>query len=230
MDINDIQQAVQDVFEAAADDPAKLERLIAAAVRYYNRWNPLVRDTTLTTVSGQETYACPDGCTGIVKCVWWPKGEPLYTYTGITAASDIPTKYRRILPTERMIDEINRDFERRSGQGYYEYRANQNELILSPPPSIDGQTIYLTYRSPHALNEDGTGYDTIPEEDLSLLRDLTLAEMLQAQQVDSATDIAWAIGLVQETPQARLPALRLAIKEYRLGVANKYGESVALLG
>jgi len=230
MELESIRQAVYDVYAEADADVAKLDRLIAAAVRYYNRWNPLVSDTTLTTVSDQETYDCPDGCTGVVKCVWWPKGEPLYTYTGITAASDIPTRYRRILPTERMIDEINRDFERRSGQGYYEYRANQNQLILSPPPSIDGQTIYLIYRSPHMLNEEGTGYDTIPEEDLSLLRDLTLAEILQAEQVDSAMDIAWAIGLVQETPQSRLPALRQAIKEYRLGVANKYGESVALLG
>jgi hypothetical protein len=129
-----------------------------------------------------------------------------------------------------MIDEINADFARQRKMGYYDYRRVANQLRVWPRPEISGENIYITYMAPHVLNEGGDGYDTIPDEDLSILRDLTLAEMLQSYRMDGAMDIGWTIGLVREDPQGRLPAIQNAIAEFRNSVKRKYQRPVGLLG
>lgn len=112
MDLEDIRRAVYDVYQDADKDQSKLNRLVAAAVRYYNRWNPQILETTIDTVVDQDTYACPSGCMGITEFRWWPTGEPSATVTVLNGAYEVdssPMRYSNI-PTDQMIDEINRDY------------------------------------------------------------------------------------------------------------------------
>ena len=231
--LTDIQTAVTDRLTTETIVTARLNRFIAAAVREYSRYNPIISSTMLSTVSDQAEYDLSAlNCMQVLECYWWPIGQLFAELrAGAEQAYIMRQPYRYHMPSERVINDINQEAHISRLVGHWELR-NQNTLVIYPTPTAaSDEDLEIVYTSAHALNVGGTAYATIPDEDLDILADLTFALYLQARISEAALEPDYAEGLQRITTHFIGPNLQAAIRMLKQGVEGKYsgsGQAVAM--
>jgi len=221
--ISDITQAVTDAYTTETIADAKMKRLIANAVKYYSGYNPYTVQYDFETVADQAEYDLPSGCI-IVIDVLWPVGQLNVTVnTGLEVVPPTRPDVSYIMISEQVINHINADayYSRSLGSWY----VQNQQVVLVPQPGATGSDVSLWYGKDHAINAGGLGYDTIPDEDLPLLRDVTIAEILSGKVNDFAIEPNYTEGLSRETFHQMIPNLQEAIIRLRNSTVHKYGGS-----
>lgn len=228
MELATIRRAVLDDYTLDTPTATVLNRRIAAAVREYSRYNPRVVDTTLTTVADQAAYTFDVPVNGIREVLYWANG------TYYTVSQEIMDRLRLDTPyalvSHYAIEDIKEAAHVRGLLGDWEWRGASGELVLYPTPETTGETVYVTYYAPHALNDDGDGYDTIPDADQEIIVALTIAELLTAQQIAAAGTPDMAEGLERVTTHFMGQNIAQVIHQLRGKVAAKYGGSAIVVG
>ena len=228
MELATIRRAVLDLYTLDTPTATTLNRRIEAAVREYSRYNPLVVDTTLTTVADQAAYAFDDPVNGIRDVIYWANG------TYYTVSDEIMDRLRLNTPyalvSQYTIEDIKEAAHVRGLLGDWEWRNTSGELVLYPTPETSGETVYVTYYAPHALDEEGEGYDTIPDADQDIIAALTIAELLTAKQIEAAGTPDMAEGLERVTTHFMGQSIAQVIHQLRGKVAAKYGGSAITVG
>lgn len=226
-----IQLAVEDRYTIETIPEAKLNRLIAAGVRYYSRWNPYVRITDFDTVADQRLYDLPDNCLQdyVIKVDYWPSGglsEELnagYEYISPTIVGPIPYD----LYSEPIMADIKQQLYIKRVQGQWEIENGQ--IALYPVPGAGSVEVYVTYGSGHALNDEETSYTTIPSEDLEIVRDLTVAEIIEGRRTEASVEPDYAEGLGRQTKHFIPGNVDATVKYLRRKCTDKYnGVAVAV--
>lgn len=221
MKIADIQQLMVDKYSIVAQDDSKSKRQIAAAVRYYSRYNPYIVLYEFTTTVDVSEYDLPEGATGIVD-VLWPADEGLTVVNvGAIRESMLRRPVRYDLVSERVIETIKSDSFYSAYLG--NWRRQNDQVVLEPVPGVTGQDVQLWYSKVHALNATATGYDTLPDEDLSILADLALVEVLLQKQIEVSTEPNYREGLGSITKHHVSRNVAATINDLRRGVKGKYG-------
>ncbi len=226
-----IQEAVRDYYTAATLTDAKLNRLIASAVRFYSRYNPYLKEHSFATVADQEAYDLPsDYMPGTGMDVeYWPSGS---LTAGLTAGTEWawaigrePAIYGLI--SLRVIADINQAEHIKYIRGYY--WVENDQIFIMPSPSATSTTVYITYASAHALNVGETGYDTIPGQDLDIIVDLTLAEILKGQAMDAVGLPDYSEGLQWIRRSHVSQNVGSMVQELRQGCIDKYKTSAVMV-
>jgi hypothetical protein len=220
----DVREGVQDKYTLEDLTTARLDRFIAAAVRFYSQYNPKEDSDTLTTVANQQDYALPSDFVVMNDVEWYPSGQLF----GNLAAGQPAAEYEMMLkrparyhhPSDRIIETINRSALADATAGKWEVVGNK--VRLWPAPSSAGEEITYHYGACHALNEDKDGYDDIPVVDLDIVVKLTLAEVLEASLVDVSGDFDYAEGLQRVTKHFVPGNLMRTIQVCRDSVRGKY--------
>jgi len=226
MNLTAIQVAVQDRYATETILIPKLNRLIGAAVRFYSRYNPYLKTTNFDTVYEQQLYDLPADCMQdyIHSVDYWPSGGLSYE---LSAANEYATLYRRPasydLISERVIEDIKQEQYIKRVRGQWQIENGQIELW--PVPGATATTVYVTYGSVHALNEAGTAYTTIPAEDLEIIRDLTVAEIIEGKRAEFAVEPDYAEGLARHTKHFIPGAVDATVKYLRDKCIQKYGST-----
>lgn len=222
-----IRQAVSDRWPDTVDTD-KCNRLIAAAVRYYSRFNPRILELTVTTVTAQKEYGLVAlGATGIIgvqDVLWFPAGEASNEMRAVE-------EYYRLLreppiyamPSQAVIDDINESAHIARLGGKYRYEEAEANLIIYPEPTVSGSTFLVRYYATHALNQGATGYDTIPDADLDLLTALVIADLLDDKGNAAAFSPDYQEGLEKVSYGKVSGATTMRAEELRGRVAFKYG-------
>ena len=200
-----------------------MERLIANAVKFYSAHNPYLTTYDFETVKDQEAYDTPSGCTIVIDLLWPVTAGNVTVNTGLEVPPVYPQAVNYIMVSEYVIKDINADAYYRRTLGDW-YVQNQ-QVVLVPTPGATGTDVTLWYGKDHAINDAGLGYDTIPDEDLPLMRDLTLAEIMQGKTVEFAVEPNYTEGLSRETFHHMIPNLQDTIIQLRDGTIHKYGGS-----
>jgi len=221
MNIADIQTAVADKYSIVAIADAKSKRQIASAVRYYSRYNPYIVLYTFTTTLDVNAYDLPAGATVLID-VLWPADEALTIVNiGALRESMLRRPIRYDLVSEHVIENIKSD------AFYAAYLGNwsrqNDQVVLEPTPGVTGQDVQLWYGKDHALNDEETGYDTIPDEDLDILSDLAIVEVLLQKQIEISTEPNYREGLGSITKHHISQNVAATIRDLRRGVKGKYG-------
>jgi len=171
MKLSDIRQRYRDRFatQPFTGDDTALDRFIAAAVQFYSRYNPVVKSTTITTVSAQQDYDLPSDCVLVVDAMYWPIGElgqQLRVGSELAFLLREPGKIRVHQPSSAIIDDIEyiQYIERTQGK----WEQINKQLRLWPEPVEGGTEVDVEYTAEHALSD--SIYATIPDEDLARLR------------------------------------------------------------
>ena len=231
MILTNIRTAVQDRYEIENILIPKLNRLIAAAVRYYSRYNPYVKVTDFDTVNEQRLYDLPSDCMQdyITKVDYWPSGGLSDT---LSAAYEYERprrtgSFRYDLYSERVIDDIKQQEYIKRVQGQWEIENNQ--IALYPVPGATIVEVYVTYGAGHALNEAETAYATIPAEDLDIIRDLTVAEIIEGRRTEASVEPDYAEGMGRQTKRFIPGNVDATVKYLRRKCTDKYsGVAVAV--
>lgn len=169
------------------------EELIARAVRHYSRYNPYETTTTTTTVADQAEYDMPADCL-YIRDVQWLWDTTLRVWDITTDYDGEPIK--ATMPSLEIIDDINEaDYVRRTTGRWRQYRGSQ-KIVLDPTPTTSGDTVTIFYGAYHVLNDDG--YDTIPDEDLDIVCDLTLYELYGDRGAELALEPNYSTGMERE--------------------------------
>jgi len=215
--LSDIRQRFRDRVTNTTYTDEELDRLIAAAVRFYSRHAPRVLETTINTVNGQQDYTLPEDVWLVTDVEWWPFGKPVTTeVTSPAIYTENVQKYISHAPADRLIDNINRMGAEDTLRGEWEQR-NHTTLRLYPTPEANDLAVKVTYTVEHALNAGSTGYDTIPDVHLEPLVDLVIAEHLLAQAVNRVNEPDYTAGF-SKVSKAHLPAaLRREANTLRAG-------------
>ena len=193
--ITDITQAVEDRWTPTVA-AAKMNRLIDAAVRFYSRFNPLeVAGYEFDTEADVAVYDMPAACIA-VKEVIYP-----YSAANVNTGSDSILSTGPIEPYNEpsigVIKDINQDAYLGRTMGYWYYRSVSTELVLDPMPS-GATTVRVTYYAKHSKNAGSTAYTTVPDTDLELIRDLVVADLVEAAGSEMATMPDYTEGLEKE--------------------------------
>lgn len=221
--LSTIREAVTDRFTTETIETERLNRLIAAAVREYSRFNPRIIELAISTVIDQETYDLPDACLWVIECYWWPIGQLFAELRAGAEQTYIMQKPSRVhMPSERIIDDINQEYHIERMMGQWEQR--NDTLVIYPDPTAAGdEDLEIVYAAKHVLNDAETGYDTIPSEDLDIVADVTLAIYLQARNTEISLEADYAEGLQRITKRFIPGNLRATVRELRSGLLGKYG-------
>jgi len=233
VELSAIRQAVRDNYTLETVSTTVLDRRIAAAVREYSRYNPRPIDATFTTIADQAAYTLDveNPVLGVAAVLWFPSGE---VYNELKASSEIlyllkqPGHY--LLTSHRVIDDINESAHIAALNGDWEWREGTKEIILNPTPVQSGDTVTVVYWTGHALNEEEDGYDTIPDEDVDIIRDLTVAELLTKAQIEAAATPDYREGAEGVTSHFMGTNLGQAIDRLRGRLIGKYGGSAIVVG
>lgn len=223
-----LRTAIQDRYTTESMNIGALDRFIAAAVRFYSRYNPYIKTTTVTTVSNQQKYDLPSDCVDIVDAEWYPLGE---LYAELQAGAEQiyllqpHRKYRFHQPSDRIIDDIERNAYADRVTGRWEQENKQ--LVLWPEPTSAGTEVTVIYTSQHVLSSGA--YSTIPNEDFDLLVNLVFAEILSARGFEMAIEPDYSEGLQRTTKRFVPGNTRIAVRELRQEVIDKYGRAAALV-
>lgn len=220
--IADVIELVEDAFTSETLDPGRLERAIGLAVKYYSRYNPFEKPGTLTLVANQQDYDVATDCILIAGVDYWPAGD----LAGIMRAGQEyaelmreETRYR--FPSDRVIRNIERT-SRADRQGIRWEPLGSRKVRLHPAPSaVD--TINYQYYAIHALDAAGDDYPTIPDEDIEIIRDLTLAQILASRGWEYTVEPDYAEGLQRITKRFIPGNVKAAVSELRSSVKDKYG-------
>jgi len=126
------------------------------------------------------------------------------------------------MPSDRVIENINQSAHIDAILGQWEQR--NETLVIYPEPTATGdEDIDIVYAAYHVLNDGASGYDTIPDEDLDIMADVTLALYLRARAAEIALEPDYAEGLQRVTKRNIPGNLRDTVRELRKGLIGKYG-------
>ena len=195
MQIADIRESVQDRWTGRITD-AKIDRLIDAAVRFYNRFNPLeVAGYEFDTEADVAVYDMPAACIAVKEVIYPYSAANINTGTDSILSTGPAVPYNE--PSVGVIKGINADAYLGRTMGRWYYRSVSTELVLDPMPS-GATTVRVTYYAKHSKNAGSTAYTTIPDTDLELLRDLVVADLVEAEGAELATMPDYTEGLEKE--------------------------------
>jgi len=201
-----IREAVRDVYTTETYTDEQLDRRIASAVKWYSRWNPHIKNTSFSVVKDQQYYDLPSDCLRnyIERVEYWPSG-------GISLELNAANEYAFAYPTaeytydlysQRVTADIRQQEFIRRIKGYYFIENNQIGLFPVPDGSV--VTVYVYYGAAHVISGDPEAYATIPAEDLGIIRDLTLAEIIQGKQIEFSVEPNYTEGM-QKTIKSQIP-------------------------
>ena len=224
MNISAITTAITDRYGTVTT--AKLERYIAAAVQEYSRYNPRILRTEITTVADQQTYSLSTlvGIIGI-RDIYWPSEVAATTLRRNTLPEEDPYRYH--LFSHTVVDDIQRQEWNKRIRGSGHYRPATCELYLPDAPA-GGETIVLDYYAAH--QKVSASYPTIPDEDESLIRDLVLAELYEADSFEMAMQPDYKEGQESETFHHITGNLGVVVDRLRSRLARKYGNGTIDIG
>lgn len=229
--IADIKRLVQ--YRVGVKPSAQFNDYLAAAVTEYSRWNPRILEGTIATIANTSLYSLATftGLSGIKEVRYFEGytvgSEVHLTQENVHLASN---PERRYLWSQRIIEDIEENESVKAAKGYAYYRQATNQLKLANLPAAGGDTITIYYYAPHVLNTGGTGYDTIPSEDLNIIRDLVLAEFYQDDSFDAALQPDYKEGQESETFSKVSGNVAGVVDRLRASVAIKYSASVLDVG
>jgi len=222
----DIYQAVRDKITTETWTDPQLKRWVAAAVRFYSRYNASIKTATLTSVANQQLYDLPSDLLSIVSVDWWPLGTSGTTLTAaqedwptIDAAEDAYNQY-----SMRVTRDIRRALQADRIQGSWYQQGTQ--IGLWPIPSVAGLTVDLVYSAAHALNVGETAYTTVPAVDLDIVRDLAVAEFLDGRGAEMSVEPDYAEGLGRITKHFVPETAKQYVKDLRAQCIEKYGATM----
>jgi hypothetical protein len=229
--IADVKRLVQ--YRTGVKPSAQFTDYLAAAISEYSRWNPRILEGTITTIANTSLYSLASltNLTGI-KEVRYFEGGTLDTEYHVTDENihRASTPERYYLWSQRIIDDIEENESVKSLMGHAYYRQATNQLKLANLPSAGGDTITIYYYATHVINVGGTGYDTIPAEDLNIIRDLVLAEFYQDDAFDAAMQPDYKEGQESETFNRVSGNISDVVSRLRASVAIKYSAAVLDVG
>jgi len=177
----------------------------------------------MSTVADQAEYDLPDACMWVLECNWWPVGQLFAELRAGAEQAYILNKPSRIhMPSDRVIDDINQSAHIQRMKGTWEQR-NRTIVIFPTPTAVGDEDLEIVYAALHIINDAALGYDTLPDEDLSILADLTLATYLQGRATEIALQPDYAEGLQRVTKSSMSGNLTEMIRQLRKGVEGKYG-------
>jgi len=229
--ISDIAQAFSDTITTEVVESARLNRLIGRAVAYYSRYNPIITATEIDIVDEQTIYALPADCLTVISCYFWPMGEMFAELrAGAEQAFMLYRPVRYHLISERIIEDINQGEYIGRVVGYWEQR-NKTIYIAPEPTANDTDGLVLLYAAEHSLNDAGTGYDYIPDnEDLGILSDLVVAEFLGSKSAEMIWEPDYSEGQSRVTKHFIPKQLREYVTTLRSGVRDKYSVPAVAVG
>jgi len=203
-----------------------LDRMIANAVREYSRYNPVVASTKISTIADEEEYDLSAlNCLWVLECDWWASGQ---LFAEMRAGAEqmylLNRTSRYHMPSDRVIDNINQSAHIRATKGTWVQR-NKTLIIFPTPASAGDDDLEIVYAALHVLNTAEDGYDTLPDEDLDIIADLTTAVYLQARMNESALEADYAEGLQKLTAHFIPGNLLATTQRLHRGVEGKYGGS-----
>jgi len=211
--VANIKISAQDYFPETLD-ATKIDRFIAAAVREYSRWNPLINSTTITTVDDQQSYTVP-GAIDILNCYWYPGSnvneiENLQFYNVLW--SEVPASREISLP---IIHDIVKNARTDRSKGRWDWKGDK--LWLYPEPESNTDVVVVNYTSAHLLAEGA--YATIPDKDFDIIVKLTLAEAWLSVLMDQIMQGKHATGIVKQeydpvATQRLIDELKSSVKQY----------------
>ena len=191
------------------------------AVRYYSRWNPNIVNYEVTTVIDTARYALPSDCV-MVRSVLYVSPTATGTLSMATLTSRGSVEPHN--PSELVINQLNDDTGRRHA---WEVWTQEGSYLVFEGGFAAAETLQVTYAALHALNALETAYETIPSEDLTLLANLVLAEVYEAEGGAHAVtpDYTEGIGQVRHhfvpaNAAAQVRSLRSQLIDKYRGVAG----------
>lgn len=228
--LTEIEQAVTDRYTESITT-AKLDRIIAGAVRYYSRFNPLEEEITLTTVADQKEYDLI--ALGATNCIGVREVIGSQLLTTVTEPSMLEEYYRLLkepyridMPSNDVIDDINNSAHISKFAWKWNYEKAESKLMIYPEPSTTGSSFVVRYWASHALNDDE--YETIPDEDLELLAGVVIADLLDQQGMAAAMSPDYQEGLEKVTFNKMVENNMTFASELRGRLMRKYsGTAVA---
>ena len=229
--LTSVVTAVVDRYTTETIAAAKLDRLVDAAVRWYSRFNPYSKSTTIPTVDDQQIYDMPADCMVGTEVDYWPSGG---LERALNAARDDaenlrrPTRYDLI--SERVIEDIKEQQHIERVRGAWEMNSN-NQLLLWPVPGTSSVDVIVTYGAVHVLSGTLTtrAYATIPAADLEIIRDLTVSEIIEAKMAEYSVETDYAEGLSRQTKHFIPGNIAATIAYLRGKCTAKYGRVVVAL-
>jgi len=219
-----ITQAVEDVYTVETIAETKMLRLIQAAVRFYSRYNPYVVKYEFETVKDQEAYDIPTGGIGVIDVLWPAEVLDITVNVGqeMAVLALEPVRYHFV--SDRVISAIQQDAFYRAALG--NWRIQNKQVILIPEPGTTGSDVIMWYAQLHAYTALTAEFATIPDEDLEIIRDLTLAEIALGKSMEAAVQPNYREGLQSETFHYAAESSRIAVKRLQQSCVNKYGGAV----
>jgi len=220
-----IREAVRDVYTTETFTDDQLDRRIANAVSWYSRWNPEIVEYAFDTVADQQYYTLPAACMQnyIERVEYWPSGGiSLELNAADEYAFEYPSEYTYDLYSERIMDDIKQQQYIRRIIGYYS--IDNNQICLRPVPSDSDTEVTIYYGAVHVTSGVGVleTYATIPAEDLGVIRDLTLADIIQGKGVMFSVEPNYAEGL-QRTTKSNIPKnVEATVRTLRAECQQKY--------
>ncbi len=200
----DVENAVIRRF-ATAPHTDDLDAATRAAIKFYSRYNPVYVEATLDVVEDTCVYDLPDRFICIAMFDWWPDGEVTLSGTRNALWDGI---YRQSLA------------ELRASEVSPLVRFTSGQIILAATPETS-ETVNYAYYGTHELS-DGD-YSTIPSEDLTMVVDLTTAELLYAQGSQAALDPDFSEGLLSIKSRNVSQNVAMYVESLRAGVKVRYG-------
>ena len=159
----------------------------------------------------------------VLDCFWWPGGNiTAELLSGSEQAFVAPDPVAYHQPSNRLINDINQSAQIKSLRGTWEQR--NRTIVLFPKPSVAGtDDIVVIIGALHILNVTYSRYDTIPDEDLDIIADLTTASYLSARASEMALEPDYKEGLQSITRHFAVSSIREAITLLNSGLLAKYG-------
>jgi hypothetical protein len=232
MDLTDITSGVK-LMMSSPPTGTKLRQFIDKAVRYYSRYNPVVDIEVIPIEDGEQIYDWPDDATGIRVVEWWPVGEPDAMFA--TEPDVLP--FPPVLPHQPSLDvirAINRAATAKRLRGGYKIVGKQ--IWLTQIPTSESSDIQVTYTMIHEFSEaiegggeilpSEAGYLTIPNEDLDIICDLTLAEINSAKGREDMMEPDYTEGMMSIKHRSNPASVREIIRGYRESVEHKYSRPI----
>lgn len=211
--------------ERTVSDQEFLDCLFSA-VRFYNRWNPLVVSVEMQTQANVAEYTVDDDdFVGIIEVTWKPQSFET-SGTSLTAgASGTQGAVPSLLIGKAIADSVRADL----SVGASAIRGQS--FVLYPTPESDGLTIYVVYAKRHVPDDadNPTKYETIPTEDFDILRDLIVAELLDSYANNPSKGIDYSEGLMSIRGRGTVENAAERASKLRQRVITKYSGLLPVL-
>jgi hypothetical protein len=221
--LSDVQQGVRDRYENLTLGGAALNRFVASAVRYYEKFNPDEKSSTITTVVDKQDYDLPSDFLVMRDVEYYPSGQIFGQLYAGSPASEYelmirrPARYHHV--SDRVIESIDRQALAESTKGRWEVVGDK--IRLWPTPSSVATYDYY-YGASYSLNVGGDGYDDIPTRDLDIMVDLTVAELLLRSLTSVSEEFDYSEGLQRVIKHYAPGNIMMTIRILRSTVGSRY--------